>query len=121
MTKLILASLLLLLASPAYAQTISVDINRAKIAWDWAQGTGGVPTEFRVKCGNATGVYTKITVLAGIAVREANVRDVITGSGNWFCAVSVANQFGESAMSNEVPFSAGAAPSSPTNTRVTAQ
>lgn len=123
MRKILLAILFVgVMAGSVSAQTtIAVDIAKAKLAWDWTQGTGGVPTEFRVKCGAASGVYTKITTIADPAARSANIRDVITGSGNWFCAVSAANQFGESANSNEVFFAAGAAPLAPTNARVSAQ
>lgn len=104
------------------AQTvIAVDLNKAKLSWDWTQGAGGMVEEFRVKCGNTSGNYTRVTSLANPAAREVAVRDAIAGSGNWFCVVTAANQFGESGVSNEVPFVAGAAPSSPTNTRVTAQ
>lgn len=122
MRLIIIVFAALIIASIAEAQTtISVDINKAKLAWDWTQGSGGTPTEFRVKCGTATGNYTKVTTIADPAARQANVKDVITGSGNWFCAVSAANSFGESGNSNEVPFAAGAAPLAPTNARVTAQ
>lgn len=104
-------SLIGLLLGQAMAQVISVDINRAKLSWTWTQGTGGLASEFRVKCGQTTGVYTRTTIVAYPAT-IANVKDVITGNGNWFCAVTAANSFGESGLSNEVPFVAGAAPSS---------
>lgn len=122
MRSILIILAVLMISVTAQAQTtISVDINKAKLAWDWTQGTGGIPTEFRVKCGAATGNYSRVTTLADPAARGANIRDVITGSGNWFCAVTAANAFGESVPSNEVNFSAGAAPSAPTNARVSAQ
>ena len=119
----LLSALLLSLAiwTSAQAQTsVAVDINKAKLMWDWTQGTGGVPAEFLVKCGTTSQNYTRITSVAP-TLRELSVSSAITGSGNWFCTVSAANQFGESANGNEVPFVAGAVPSSPTNMRVTAQ
>jgi len=92
------------------AQSVSVDINRAKLSWTWAQGTGGLASEFRVKCGQTSGAYTNTTVVP-YPTLTINVKDAITGNGNWFCAVTAANSFGESGASNEVPFVAGAAPS----------
>ena len=111
----------LLIGSPVWAQTvISVDITKAKLSWTWAQGTGGLATEFRVKCGQSTGVYSKTTVLSDITIKELAVSAAITGPGNWFCAVTAANQFGESGPSNEVPFAAGDVPVAPTNTQIIA-
>lgn len=110
----------ILLAANAPAQTsISVDINKAKLQWDWAQGSGGIPDNFLVKCGQSTGNYTRITQVLYPST-SVNISSVITGQGNWFCAVSAFNQFGESGLSNEVPFVAGAVPSPPSNARVTA-
>lgn len=122
MKSFFLAFVVLMLSSAVVrAQTtVAVDINNAKLAWDWSQGTGGPPDEFRVKCGSSTGNYSRVTSV-GPTARELSVKAAITGSGNWFCAVSAANQFGESANSNEVNFAAGASPSSPTGLRVSAQ
>lgn len=121
---MIFAALLVALgfSGSAEAQTIlTVDLNKAQLQWDWTQGTGGAVDEFRMYCGPQAGQYTKTTVLTNPAARTLAVKDAITGSGNWFCAVSAANRYGESVKSNEVPFDAGAIPSSPTNNRVTAQ
>ena len=98
------------MASSVQAQSVSVDINRAKLSWTWAQGAGGAATEFRVKCGQTSGVYTRTTIVAHPTM-SVNVKDAITGNGNWFCVVTAANSFGESGASNEIPFVAGAAPS----------
>ena len=103
----------------ADAQTVvAIDIQRATLLWDWTQGTGGAATEFRAKCGQVSGTYTKVTILANPAARSMPVKDAILGSGNWFCAVSAANRYGESGLSNEVPFDAGDIPSNPSNVRV---
>lgn len=119
--KWILLLALVLLPQLVGAQIIAIDLNRAQLQWQWVQGTGGLVAEFHVKCGSATGNYTKVTVLVGSAVRATPIKDVITGSGNWFCTVSAVNQYGESANANEVNFAAGATPSSPTSVTVTAQ
>ena len=112
------------LAAEAAAQSVvAVDINRAKLRWQWVQGAppaDGTPDEFRVKCGQASGNYTRTTVVA-YPTLEVAVKTAITGSGNWFCVVTAANQFGESGNSNELPFAAGAVPSGPSSLTILAQ
>lgn len=116
MTKLLLVLLVVLWASIVEAQTtLVVDIDRASLKWDWAQGTGGPVDEFLVKCGSAPSTYSRTTSLLNPAARTLAVRTAITGSGLWYCAVSARNKYGESANSNEVFFDAGVVPSSPTN------
>jgi len=112
MKHLFLALLAVLaFAAVADAQTVQVDINRATLEWTWtADATSGPVDEFRMKCGPSSGTYTKITSVAGTA-RALAVRNAVGGDGLWFCAVAAANQRGESGLSNEVPFDAGAAPS----------
>lgn len=98
------------LAGAAEAQTVSVDINRAVLLWNWTPTVESGPAdEFRVYCGTATKTYTKMASVAGTA-REVPVKAAIGGSGNWFCAVTAANKHGEGGASNEVGFDAGAAP-----------
>lgn len=117
----IVCAVLLGLAASTDAQTIvSVNINKAKLVWDWTQGTGGTADEFRVKCGQTSGTYTKITSVAP-TLRELAVSTAIAGNGNWFCVVTAANSFDESGPSSEVPFVAGVGPSSPSNLRLQAQ
>ena len=110
------------MVAPAWAQTvISVDIARARLSWNWTQGTGGAVTEFRVKCGPTAGTYTSTTVLADPATRSVPVQQVVSGPGTYFCIVTAANQFGESGPSNEVPFAAGNVPAAPSGVQITAQ
>jgi len=91
--------------------TILVNLNRAKLNWTWTPDAASSPADgFRVKCGQVTGVYTKITELPTPTARTAAIKDVIAGNGNWFCVVAVFNGFGEVA-SSELPFVAGASPS----------
>lgn len=116
--------LIALLVGPAAASAqavISVDIAKARLAWSWAQGTGGAVAEFRVKCGPATGTYTSTTVIADPAARSVPIQQVVSGPGAYFCAVTAANQFGESGPSNEVPFAAGNVPAAPSGFQITAQ
>ena len=121
-SALLVCFAVLVVTAEGRAQSIAVDINRAKLAWTWTpDATSGTPSEFRMKCGATSGNYTKVTVVADSNAREMAVKDAITGNGNWFCAVSAANQFGESGLSNEVPFVAGAAPSGGLKLTVQAQ
>lgn len=102
--------------------SLSVDLNLAQLEWTWVKGappTDGLPDEFLVKCEKPTG-ESKITSMMAIA-RAAPIRQVITGSGDWFCVVTAKNKFGESGVSNQVFFAAGATPSSPTGVKVTSK
>ena len=112
---------LFLFVGVAQAQTsIAVDLNKATLEWQHTVAPDtGVPDGFNMKCGNVSGQYTKITTV-GPTARSMPVKDAITGSGNWFCAVSAYNQFGESALSNEVPFAAGAKPFAPSGLQIRA-
>lgn len=107
----------------AYAQTpttVAVDITKAKLKWAWTQGTGGPVSEFRIKCGEQTGVYTTAKAVANTA-RELTVASVISAPGLYFCAVFAANEFGESGPSNEVSFKAGNVPLSATGMVIESQ
>lgn len=110
------------LASPAWGQTvIAVDITKAKLRWTHGGATTDAPLDgFRMYCGKTSGGSDKVTDLPP-TVREFAIRDAITGSGAWFCRVTAFNQYGESGASNEVPFSAGAVPSTPLTLEVVAQ
>jgi hypothetical protein len=117
-TLLIVLALLALSASAANAQT-KVNINVANLSWQWTQGAtpnAGIPEEFRVKCGQSAGVYSKVTTLIGSLIRSVAVRTAIGGNGSWYCVVTAWDDTaGESGPSNEVFFSAGEPASSPTN------
>lgn len=120
-TRLIVL-LVLLTGLPALAQTaISVDIDKAQLTWSWVKGTGGDVAEFRIKCGQASQSYTKVTTLPDPTVRSLAVRTAIAGPGAWFCVVTAANQFGESAPTNEVAFQAGTPPATPTGLQIMVQ
>ena len=117
----ILASSFLFAMEASAQAVISVDITRARLSWNWTQGTGGAVAEFRVKCGPTAGTYTSTTVLADPTVRSVPVQQVVSGPGNYFCVVTAANQFGESGPSSEVPFAAGNVPATPSGLQITAQ
>lgn len=123
MQRLLIACVLVLaFAGTSWGQqAIAVDIAKAKLVWVWTQGTGGVPTEFRIKCGNSPGTYTKTTVVSNVALRELAIATAITGVGNWYCVHTAANEFGESAATAEVNFRAGAVPAAASSLVIQAQ
>lgn len=108
MKRIIVAIILsLLLSSTANGQAATVDINKATINWTFAPTVGsGVIEKWEIRCGQTTGVYTKITSYSASAV-SGNIRDVITGSGNWFCIAVAMNSLSE-VKSIETPFVAAA-------------
>lgn len=121
----VLIFLPLLSVTPADAQTmVSVDIHKAILAWDWTPGAApndGTAASFTMKCGKTTGVYTVLTPIADPAARSIPISKAIPGQGQWFCACTAVNTFGESPPTNEVSFNAGALPAPPANERVQAQ
>lgn len=112
------------LVSPAAAQTVVVDLNKASLAWDWSKGqppNDGDPTSFLAKCGRIAGVYNVQTPINDPAARTISLRQILNGQGQWFCVVAAANRYGTSANSNQVSFDAGAVPADPTGLKVQAQ
>lgn len=104
-----------MVAGAGAQQSVVVPIATAKFIWSWAQGAApndGVPTEFRVKCGVIPGTPTKVTVVP-YPTLSALVKDIISGPGTWTCAVTAANQIGESPASPAVTFVAGSLPVAP--------
>lgn len=105
---------LLLWNSPTFAQTtIAIDINKAKLQWQWTQGVGSPADGFSIKCGPTAGSYIRITNIAPGVLRETAIATVIGGPGTYFCTISAYNEFGESGLSNEVTFRAGTVPDKP--------
>jgi hypothetical protein len=97
-----------LLAVPACGRHgTAVDFEHAKLTWTPSVG-GDAPTAYRVKCGTASGVYTLTADVTPPATSVA-VKTVVRRSGTYYCVVTAANQFGESAPSREVRFTAGVA------------
>lgn len=124
--KGIVVLLALGLGSPALAQTVTLDLNRAVLVWDWTKGatpnvnTGDVE-RFDVKCGRQSGVYSSTSPVNDPLSRSVKISQILNGSGQWFCVLSAVNRYGASGNSNEVSFDVGAAPASPANVRVQAQ
>lgn len=114
-------------ANPAYAQNaVIVPLAKSQLTWNWAKGTevgvnDGDVSEFRMKCGASTGVYTKTTVIADSAARSTPISAVVDGPGEYFCVVTAANAVGESGPSNEVNFIAGSLPSAATGLTIESQ
>ena len=124
MCALSLLVLLVSIAVPALApaqQSVSVDITKATLSWTWTQNGGSAVTEFHAKCGAATGVYSKTTILSDPATRAHPIQDLIAGPGEWFCVVTAANAFGESGPSNEIHFFAGSRPDGALTLQLAAQ
>jgi len=118
MKRWLIAALLVVgMAASAFGQTVpKVSFQKGTLSWDYTQGTSPA-TEFRMKCGVATNTYTKITVVP-VTQKVVNVNLAIPAVGTYFCVVTAANEYGESNASNEVNFTAGNAPSDPTNLRL---
>ena len=115
---------LVLLASPALAQTVTVDLNKSTLAWNWTKGAppnDGDVRNFVTRCGRQSGVYSHSTPINDPAARSAPIRSIINGQGQWFCVVRAENAYAPSADSNEISFDAGAAPAGPSSLRVQAQ
>jgi hypothetical protein len=120
----IVAICLLFSVSSVYAQTVTVDLNKAKLAWDVTPAVpplDGNPDSFNAKCGKVTKTYTTTTPINDPLARSVAIKQIIPTQGLWFCAVTAVNRAGESPPSNEVSFDAGAVPASPVNLRVQAQ
>lgn len=113
------------LFSPTVAQTVTVDLNKAKLSWDWSKGAlpnDGDAEGFTMKCGRQTGVYSSATPINDPLARTVPVRSVVNGSGVWFCVIGAQNRYGPSpGNSNEVSFDAGAVPAVPANHKLQAQ
>lgn len=121
-----LFALLLLTGYEAHAQTVTVDLNRAVLAWDWTKGIAPSPTtgdveRFDVKCGRQAGVYSSVTPLTDPLARSVRISQIVNGTGQWFCVVASVNRYGSAGNSNEISFDAGAVPATPANVRVQAQ
>lgn len=94
--------------------TLTADINKAKLVWNWTQGTGGPAEKFVVKCGPTAGTYPTLLELPDPAARSVPVNKVATKPGQYFCVVVAANSIGQGGASNEVSFQAGQTPDSAT-------
>lgn len=103
-TLLITVGILLLVTIEAKAQAV-IDINKATISWTFTPNpNSGVIDKYEARCGPSTNNYSKITQYAATATAGL-VRDMITGSGRWYCAIFAMNALSE-VKSNEIPFDA---------------
>lgn len=103
MVKSLIAGALLLLAVPAQAVTI-MDASKAKLAWTWAQGTGGAVERFIVRCGVQTGVYTATKQIIDPNARSTPLLPFVGANGQYFCVIDASN-FAGVATSAELNFS----------------
>ena len=110
MKTILFLAALILGAATAHAQTVSVDIHRAKLIWTWEPAPdSGTVDEFKAYCGPAVGNYTKITSISP-TLREAPLKGLISGAGTWTCMVTAANAVGETEGSNAIFFDAAVGP-----------
>jgi hypothetical protein len=107
---------LVLTAWAVHAQTPpKFNFNTAKYEWQWSLGTGMDAKEWHWKCGPATGQYTQaITIVKGSPIAGATYQlpanKLLPAPGVWFCVNLAANDYGESAPTNEVAGDFGLAP-----------
>src|SRR5258706_16407137 len=106
MRKLLLALILSLGSSTAFAQT-TVNLATAKFAWSWS----GVPADastFRLKCGTSPGIYTIAKDTGNDTVFTYPLSYVISTTGTYYCTITAyqASSGQESGPSNEVAFTA---------------
>jgi hypothetical protein len=112
---------LMLTVTVSAQTTLAVDITKASLVWTWTKGTqagvnDGVPTEWWFYCGTTAGApnvapvkLPYVTPTSGTSYSQP-VKPLIAGSGTWFCSLVASNQFGQSARTNEVSFTAGTLP-----------
>lgn len=120
------ALILSAMVAPAHAQTVTVDLNKASLAWDWTKATPpatntGDVERFDAKCGRLSGVYSSTTPINDPAARSVKIASIVNNTGQWFCVIVAVNRYAPSGPSNEVSFDAGAAPADPKNNRLQAQ
>jgi len=124
---IILLFLLGLLPAVAQAQTVTaVDITKAKLQFSWVQGSGGLPTYFKSKCGVSSGNYVT-SFSQGFAQSSTDLYTIpvsaatASSPGTYFCVVLAGNPVGESAPTNEISFFAGTVPGAPAGLGLLAQ
>jgi len=127
MKQIFFAVLFLVWTSMAQAQpVIAVDIDKGKLQFSWTQGSGGMPTFFKSKCGTSSGTHG--TLFSQSFVQSSDNLYTIPVSaatanspGTYFCVVVAGNPVGESAPTNEISFFAGTVPAAPIGLGVLAQ
>lgn len=73
------------------------------LSWTWEQGTGDPADEFRLKCGESPGNYTRTIALAS-GLRSTLIPGELLTGGTWYCVLVASNTAGESGPTNEVVF-----------------
>ncbi len=108
-----LSAVVLSMSVSAQAQALNVDMNTKSFAWNApvVDPKHGPPTHYNMKCRLSPGgkylikrvdpVPPSRTPPTGVLVKK-----VLTTPGIYFCVVTAANQFGESAPSNEININA---------------
>jgi len=117
-TLRITVALVLAITSQVFGQSatpaptvLAIDINKGTFSWQWP-GTADPSISFRVTCTDANNVATSKDVPS--SQLSLPVNQELSAGGTYTCAVIAFNQFGPSAPSNAVTFSAGTPPAAPT-------
>jgi len=123
----ILALCLIIIVIAAPAQAIdSIPYATGGLQWDWTQGAppnDGIPTEFHLKCGTASGQYTMPVKIIPYPTKTIDLSAFLPGPSNttYYCVVTAFNPASsppEIGPSNEFPFvAAGGMLTPPANLR----
>lgn len=101
----LLALMILFIIAGKSPDTIAKHLDKAKLIWEWRpKGKDDRATEFRVRCGTASGSYDLPAVRVPFPKQEVSIKAVAPRPGRYFCVVTARNQAGESAPTNEVSF-----------------
>jgi len=106
---------LLLLASPAWAAPLN--LNLAIFSWTApaVDSTHGTPVTYTIKCGAATGGPYTLTFVVAAPTTSTLIRNVTPNPGTYFCILTASNATGESPPTLELMFQGVyPAPGSPT-------
>jgi hypothetical protein len=102
---LALVALMSLAVTCNSTETTVKNLDKAKLKWQWrSQRKGDQASEFRVKCGTASGRYNLPIVRVPFPNLEVPIKQIVTKPGRYFCVITAANHSGESSPSNEVSF-----------------
>lgn len=115
----VIVSLLFLTAAHAQTPAPVVPLSRAKLTWEWTQGSGGPVEKFQIFCKTLARPDPVVTTVVSAAARECPLSSVVSEPGTYTCWIIAVNDVGPSGNSNEVNFKAGHYPKAPTVFTVT--
>lgn len=87
--------------------TLTADIAKASLQWQWTQGTEGPVEKWQIRC-NSPQAITQVQVeLVAPTARSIPIPQIITAVGTWTCTIAAVNVAGPSSASPAVTFTAG--------------